>query len=728
MKTIAQDLPPKATTDQILANQSAQQRFYPVPGEDFWVSSYSKWTDRRWDLDNETIGAKVSSSRLTWDLSLPDGTNLLDQTHAELLEEVRRFVWGCFIDPRNSRPLKPGSLNNLGIGLRYLLCWMINSNYLRLYELDEMAPTRFVEDLQAYVEDSFERGELADEGGDTGEEDEDTGVHISWLEARLTPWSRLWNQRFALKDAGVGPVNTGDPFKGKSVTKQAEALAHRLRKKIPPLPDLVAVKVMNAADGFLEAAGDEMIRVAREVAAIRHEVSEGGSVWGLNGQIKTRKLVKTIQLGWATNHDAYWHPNKEEFSKLSIKMIRSLVDKVVGAAATLLHAETGMRASEILSLEAGINAETELPNGVTIRPSRSGMLDLFYVSGKTSKMRATPENSEWLLAARPRGSDIKPAVVRAIEIVHHLLAPWRDMADDLDARNALFIHWGFGGSFPVSGEQIVRINITAHSHRLKEFAAEAIDWDALSDDRALKRYKDSQGKCIRGHQYRKNYARFVFQVNPKMIPAVTRQFKHLSLAMTEDAYIGTDIDLIHDVAKENLNMTVDLLMQKARGKGPKHTGRLAKLMETYQSELATIIEGKAHADARMAMEAWCSTKDLKLFFHGYGSCIPGLAPTEAECHKRAQTIHWANAKPNYETREPSVCTGCYLFLAGEDTKQYWLQRYEQNMTAWLHAKTRGEEKQFHVAKARADQSATYLKVWDVELPAIQIDDLRMTNG
>jgi hypothetical protein len=205
-------------------------------------------------------------------------------------------------------------------------------------------------------------------------------------------------------------------------------------------------------------------------------------------------------------------------------------------------------------------------------------------------------------------------------------------------------------------------------------------------------------------------------VNPKLLPAIARQFKHLSIAMTEGAYINTNDALLKDVAEHNLYRTTDRLLEFARGTAPKMEGRLARLLEKYQDELGTIIKGKNDTEARQAMLAWCSQRNLKLFFHGYGGCIPGLAPTEAECHKRAQTVHWANTAPNYATREPSVCTGCFLFMVGPESVEFWRDRYVSNSTAYLQAKAQGKADDFRVAKERAAQSATYLKFLDVPLP------------
>jgi hypothetical protein len=255
----------------------------------------------------------------------------------------------------------------------------------------------------------------------------------------------------------------------------------------------------------------------------------------------------------------------------------------------------------------------------------------------------------------------------------------------------------------------------------KRFVAAHVDWATVKRTPDTQKYIDSKGECLQTHQWRKTYAQFVFQVNPKLLPAIARQFKHLSIAMTEGAYINTNDALLKDVAEHNLYRTTDRLLEFARGTAPKIEGRLARLLEKYQGELATIIKGKNGTEARQAMLAWCSQRNLKLFFHGYGGCIPSLAPTEAECHKRAQTVHWANTAPNYATREPSVCTGCFLFMVGPESVEFWRDRYVSNSTAYLQAKAQGNADGFRVARERAAQSATYLKFLDVPLPEIVLE-------
>jgi hypothetical protein len=312
------------------------------------------------------------------------------------------------------------------------------------------------------------------------------------------------------------------------------------------------------------------------------------------------------------------------------------------------------------------------------------------------------------------------AAQRAVNVIQKLLQPFRSMADG-KVREALFVVFSKGDGFSSDGQTISVLTTEALLRWQKRFVAAHVDWTTVNASPDTQKYINSKGDCLRTHQWRKTYAQFVFQVNPKLLPAIARQFKHLSIAMTEGAYIDTNDALLKDVAEHNLYRTTDRLLEFARGTAPKMEGRLARLLEKYQGELGTIIKGKNDTEARQAMLTWCTQRSLKLFFHGYGGCIPGLAPTEAECHKRAQTVHWANTAPNYATREPNVCTGCFLFMVGPESVEFWHDRYVSNSAAYLQAKAQGKADDFRVAKERAAQSATYLKFLDVPLPEIVLE-------
>jgi integrase len=715
------------TTEAIISNICKGMPAYPTEGRpDPWVSSTSRWQDSRWFLDNPTPGAAAFASMIEWDILFEDGTNLVDACHADLLEQFRRLVWSLFTDPRAGKALKPGSAHALSIGLRELLKWMVKNRYARMSELDSTASQRYLDDCQAQLdgvaqEDSLE--DLLDESDleaiDTGDredskktlQDTDEALQVteSWVRARLIVWRQMWGQREAMRAAGVEPLPQ-EPFGERQVAHLAKEMATKAMQKIPPLPDEVAVAIMNAAHAYMETAAPDVLRMVEDLLALRNTYRRYQTVG-----THMKKWEFSLPLG----SDQPWHSPLAEVESPAATL-RRLADDLSRACSIILQSETGMRANELCSLRAGVDPKTGLPSCIEIRLSKSGMLELFYLKGTLSKTRPTPESATWLLAARPRGSDVLPNSVRAVDVIQKLLQPFRDMADG-KVREALFVVFDAGDGFPRDGQQITVLTSQILLRWQKRFVAAHVDWATVKATPDTQKYINSKGDCLRTTQWRKTYAQFVFQVNPKLLPAIARQFKHLSIAMTEGAYINTNDALLKDVAEHNLYRTTDRLLEFARGTAPKMEGRLARLLEKYQDELGTIIKGKNDAEARQAMLVWCSQRNLKLFFHGYGGCIPGLAPTEAECHKRAKTVHWANTAPNYATREPSVCTGCFLFMVGPESVEFWRDRYVSNNAAYLQAKAQGNADDFRVAKERAAQSATYLKFLDVPLPEIVLE-------
>jgi integrase len=734
------------TTAEIIAQLQLVGKLYPShDASDFWISSTSRWTDRKWILDGLTPGASLAVMTISWDVVVSEGKSLLDSDYSSLLDISRHFLWGMLTDRREGRRLKANGMAPIWHGLKKILRWMIAHNYANFGELDRRAFERFTEWMvDSYVDPS--RSEFSGLDGymfdsemtptsdtnlsGTGEsplfddpdenmvqpsaESEPDGVGAGIFRSVFAVWDYFWQQRLALKKMGIESIQF-DPFRDSTVNKLATSLATKAYGRIPALPDTIAIPVMNAAYRLIEVASDDLIKLIPLAFALRnyhHGYNAGDASVRINSTLA--KFPFSIPVGEAEP----WRKPLGLYGASATEQLRQSLDDTVDACTITIQAETGMRISEVCSLLAGMDANTGLPSCVEMRVSKSGMLDLFYIKSTLHKMRLTPTKEEWLLAARPRNSEVMPSAVKAVIVLQKLLQPFREIASE-DVKKYLIVTVVVPNGLPkditgVSGPSQQRIR-----NGQKTFMDRYVDWDAIPNDRQSMPYKSSRGKCASPHQWRKTYAQFVFQVDKRLLPAIARQFKHLSVAMTEGAYVGTSIGLVQGVADHNRNMTVDLLLLNARGVGPKHEGRLAKLMEQYQPQLADIIDGMNDREARDAMAAWCDARDMKLFFHGYGKCVPAIAPTEAECHKRAGTVHWANTSPNYERREPSVCTGCQLFLAGPEHLDYWNDRYVKNMTAWMNANDDGQGYLYRVAKARADQSLMYLTKLGAEIPSLE---------
>lgn len=721
------------TTQQILSELRAQSAFYPSgDGADFWISSVSRWTDETWYFDIETRGQDQWQAAINWNMPLPDGQTLTHPSHARLLREFRYFAWSLIADRRQAKAKKVTGIKEVSKGLRRLAFWMVEYDYASFSELNARSFDRYVEWLVEWIatshlkmgEDTSDLEEITeiavaaereDGAADDAPDEVDSAAGEKDAEARtegafsiyLKIWHFLWQQRHALVEQGIGTI-ADDPLSGQSVRKTVQKLATKATKRIPALPDAVAIPIMNAAQRLLGGADDLISMV---------------DIWHMKNltAYKASTRLHGRKFSILEGEDQPWHPPlRHDPNTLATTALRPLIDAMQAAGINVLQSETGMRIGEVNSVEAGFDAATGLPACIEMRPSKSGMMDLFYIRATLSKMRRVPTTEKWLLAARPRGSNIVPPAVRAVEIMLQLFEPFRQMSDDEKVKRSLFIRFKSPHGMPFDGDSIATISIKSLGEKQKQFFEQYVDWDAVPLRSATRPYKESKGRCIVTHQWRKTYAQFVFQTNPRLLPAISRQFKHLSIAMTESAYVGTDISLVRDVAEHNRKMTTDFLLLQIRGAAPKQEGRLAKLIEEYRTKLAEIIAGKNELEAESAMGAWVDAHRARLFFHGYGKCMPAIAPTEAECHKRSNTVWWGNTAPNFATREPSVCTGCFLFLADEDTIDYWTERYIENQRAWLGAKADGLQQQFRVVKGRAEQSAMYLKMLGAPIPSVEL--------
>lgn len=719
-----------------------------VGGEVIWVSSSSRWTDRKWVFDGRSVGAGKSTVTCIWDFVLHDGTTLFDPQHSRLLNEAKHFFWSLYSERRVGRQLKSGGAGSIFSGLRGLLKWMVEHNYAGFDELNNRASARFCEwlvDFYAMKADendvtadsgSFDadtelnelgQKDVAVEGNDSSKflSDDDEavdpedigGVTPGTFGRSLSVWRYLWEQRFAMFKLGIGMIPEA-PFSGRSVHKVSVELATKLPTRIPALPDAVAIPLMNAAHEFIAMTAKDLIELVNGLYQIRSTIPEGKP--DASNKAELIAFLHNFRFS-AAEGELPWHDPLGSRGSSAFAELRLLVDELVDACVITVQGESGMRIGEISALLGGMNEQTGLPSCVTVRPSKTGMLDLYYLNSKLTKLRPAPVNEEWLLAAAPRGTTELPDAVQAVVVLEQLLAPLRALADPKIGQY-LIVTLGVPRGFPVSRSSVTEPN--SHLLRLgqKAFARSFVDWYEIPMTEETRPYKESRGECIRTHQWRKTYAQYVFQVNKRMLPAIARQFKHLALAMTEGAYVGTSASLITGVAEFNRNLTSEFFLSRVRGSSSKQEGRLAKLMDQYLPELRKIVEGMDDNETRGAIDAWCRNRDMKIFFHGYGQCIPAVAPLEAQCHKRGQTVHWANKAPNFAHREPSICTGCYLFLAGEQNIDYWTKRYVDNKVIWLKANAAGQGNEFRVAKSRADQAKGYLLSLGATLPELETTD------
>jgi hypothetical protein len=673
---------------------------------DAWVSRVSRWNDENWRLDNLTPGMQGSTSTLAWGFDLPDGSTFTDPGHEGLLHEVRCFAWSLFNDRRFSKTMKAGSAANLMSSIKVLVRWMITNGYASLEALDTEASEEFLDDLASACAES------------------NAPIRFDKVRLQLAVWKQLHQQRGALVGSGLIVMEEA-PFGNRSPFALAALFAERVETKVPPLPDEVALPVLEAAIRFLGTPADDIIELQSRILAVRGQIGPHGGTSKCSERKAARRAIGGFRFSTVPGETEPWHPQIETFStrrqktktvkrlagvRAVLKPVaacRSLVKDAGDSAALVLQAFTGMRINELFSVEGGLDPETELPSCLETQVSADGLTTLYFVRGYVSKLRQAPEAVRWLLGSTPRvprgkGASVDlPIGVRAVVVLERLFRPWRE----LGSQTGLILQIRSPRGLPNSPSQVApglaAATLKGQRHFVLNYVdlSELPDWSKRGED--LRPYRDSGGANLKTHQWRKNYCHYVLQVRPHLLPAVSQQFKHLSLAMTEQSYVVQDPFLRATMLDVTASTAVEFFYQASMGKPL--GGRLGDIISEHMPELKELTKGTP-ARARKNIHRWLRTHDLRIFIADHGKCCIGLAPEKAQCHRLAGTTAWSNSRPNFQMREPGTCAGCQCYAVDEDTLPFWHNRRAESQAEFAAGEAAGLAHEYTVSKARVEQA------------------------
>ncbi|MFX4088718.1 hypothetical protein ACKU27_26900 [Sphingobium yanoikuyae] len=688
------------------------------------VSPSSKWGDARWFFDNPVPGAPSSASMLSWDLILPDGRNLLDEHHNNLLDWLRRLAWSLFASPgNNAQPLSPGSASTTSTGLRYLASWLVQNSYDKPDQLDPAALASYRDDL-AYS--------LA--------EDSD-GDDLSQAQAnlRLRPIIALWQQRGELSAAGIAPMPQ-IPWGGRGAIEMAREVTARADGYTMPLPDEIAIPVLNRAADFLGQPTDDVLRLQAQCDAIDDREPTDHHTGPGTSEVYKKELrgeaLKAFIFSRNPQTGEPWHDRLEIITNERGELIypaqrfRQLLLAVRNAAAITIQAGTGMRISEICGLPAGIDDQSGLPRCVRVVPSFTGLNEIFLIRTVISKMEDTPREVDWLAGMRPKGASDLPLPVRAIIILDQLLVRYRQMLRS----DRLLVQFTNLRGLPVRSASVAQIRSMSLLKGMRDFVEEWVDFTSLPDksehaaeDNDLVPYKNTNGRCIRSHQFRKFYANFALSVDPRLLPAVQMHFHHISQAMTEGHYWGTNLLQIEPLSTTQRQHTALLLYELATGK-TLVSGRMGDQLQASIEELRIKIGVRGGGEGWRNAISLVFEYDIRLWFAPHGKCLP-LVPQAMRCHQLAGTSSWLNKEPNYETREPGVCAGCASFVIDSKHRTFWEDRFLANMTAFRAAVRAGNGDTFRVIGDRAAQARALLVAIGADIGALEARvDMEAVDG
>ncbi|MCG7392960.1 hypothetical protein MHY87_08595 [Microvirga sp. ACRRW] len=647
---------------------------------------------------------------IPWDFRMPGGTNFQDAVYAPLLDAARRLVWSLFTAPGDgANCLAPGSASNLSTGLKHMITWMVKNAYSSFSELTPEALAQYLDDL------AFE---VADTDSDLESEAQISG------RLRIIFW--LWQQRRELEKAGIGSLPSR-PWPGYRPPELARRIGVRAARQIPPLPDEVALPVLNAAYRMIGAPADDIIQLSR---AFFDASKSAMSRYAVNAL--TRQVVEAFRFSDADASGNPWHEPLRATAKGSspITDLRRLFIDVYGAAVIIIQATTGMRISEVAGLPAGLDRKTGLPTCVRIQPSASGLHELFILKSDMSKGNDVPDDAEWVLGMRLRGTNDIPVPVRAIQVLHELLEPLRSLSGSRD----LLLTLSTTHSFPRDANGVGRVQTYFLRKGMRLFITRHVDLSQLPDTSSrailpndLVPYRVSRGGCIKTHQWRKTLAHFVFNTDSSMIPALAQQFQHISTAITEYGYLGRNQALFETFDSVRVQETTAFIYEHMLGRSVL-AGRMGATIEDHIAEIQEATQGLDPVQAWRKVYKIVVDDGIRLWFAPHGKCMP-LNPAKMRCHEAAGTASWRNKEPNYEAREPTLCAGCGCFVLDGKHVPYWERRYVENWAAWRRAERNGTEGQFRVVRHRAEQARNLLAKLQVDTATLdRIVERKLTDG
>jgi integrase len=641
------------------------------------VSDKSLWADDAWRFPSTTAGKREPV--ILWRFDMPDGSVLTDPRWSRLLGMCRNFIWSLRTTSRRGAPLKDATLAELGAALRYLVRWMAAAGVGTFAEIDAGAVRDFVDHL---VDDKAHGS------------DEDISAHT--LARHLDVLVRIFEQRTVLSDID-GASMPEHPFAGEAAYAVAAKLVPRVAGAIPPVPDQVFLAVVPKAMSWLDRPAELVIEWARTYHRMNGETARVSNSYSTS-------LNRRLNRIWSQNADLAidplrgWTRSGEELELTEIRRMRRLIHDLRAACSIVLQSMLGLRISEVAGLQAEpLNSATGWPACVEVRPSASGLNEIFYVRGKVFKGRHQFQEVEWVAGSRPTGTDVVPPPIQAILVLERLFRPWREARGlkDLILSTRAFWH--------DPGTEAKPNGVFSDDLRAGQvlFVRDFVDLPEGFRDWPLST-----------HQWRKAFAQYVVRSDERLLPALSDHFKHLSIAMTEQGYLGSDpelLGLLDDVATRE---AARLLFDAVNG-----TGRVSgKMADTIRENAASIedLMGTDGSDAdRLArLTSAVAEDDVRVWGSAWGACM--FRAETARCHHQAGGAFDLTARrPRYSHRQPSVCCSCSNLLVSDAHEGFWKDRYATNLRLRDESRAAGEHAVAAVAAERTRTAEAILRKMNI---------------
>lgn len=657
------------------------------------VSPHSVWTDRTWFYTNPVDGQNEAHSQLTWSFDLGDGGSILDTDWELLLGEMRAFAFTGVENPARGQPIALGRMKNLAAALEELAVFLAESGLNSLNDIDSETSWEFAEFL---LETYTSRNKVIGR--------ERKVVHSAMM--RILEWLPvMWDQRHAMKALGFDSLSE-EPFDGKSpFNVVTEEMGLSRTGRLRPIPDEVAVPIMNVAFDMCAEPAQDVIGLQDSVlVALGHSDLAAVRKSTPAQYAEARNVILGFEFARPATSIACWRDpigqahereliDGRQVTLEPLQSLRHLVISITSACCIALQSGTGMRAHELCSLDDTSEDSDVNPSCLSSRISKDGSIESFYVKGFTAK-GGPLRPAEWLVGSRPVGSQYVPGTVRALRVLKSLWRPWRK----LSGRTRLLLSFTAGKGLPRSADSIGPMTSCRLTYLQKEFVHEYVDLSHLSADL---RDEFERRKAIRAHRWRTTFATNLYSFDPGLLPAIRDHFKHMNDAITLTGYIGSDPSVVEACDSIRTMTAARILLGVSTGSAPV-MGSMNKIIEKFGPLLREAIAKHAGDTLEEKAVEFVMEHDIQIWNQDYGRCFLSFMPQDSACHQKKGTPSFLRRRPAFDFRSPDTCAGCRCFAIFPQHLDAWRRRRDEAAAVLDQARLSGEQalSELRVEKAR----------------------------
>jgi hypothetical protein len=216
----------------------------------------------------------------------------------------------------------------------------------------------------------------------------------------------------------------------------------------------------------------------------------------------------------------------------------------------------------------------------------------------------------------------------------------------------------------------------------------------------VKLQPDLRGWNLTTHQWRKSFALFMVRTDSRLLRAVSNHFKHLSLAMTEQSYMGNDPTLLGMLKDVALDETARVLYEISSD-GTHAAGRCVEGLAAHLNALQRKLTHKSEEAQTAEMRKLVADDNVRVWSCDWGWCF--FRSETARCHALAGSIDMRADHPHFGKRAPGICCNCANLVVLDEHGEFWRRRYAQSLEMLKANKDAGFDDVLDITQERIRQ-------------------------